>query len=159
MEKLTVATTAWQKDPLGEYTYIRSRRQPLIQRIHMTAIHIKAGQPVKRLHYTGKTLDTGGQEKVESWQEDGTANLRIPRSGAFPALTMEQLFAECNAAIQKFPGARTAITLFASGMLAECSVKPPGCVDDCGFDLRLEQIGEGGLSERQVKHFLEKGQI
>ncbi|MBE7439973.1 MAG: hypothetical protein HS115_16085 [Spirochaetales bacterium] len=157
-ENLTRATAHWQKDPLAEYVYIRSRRQPLIQRLLLTAVHIKEGRAVQRLHYSGRTLDQGGQEKVESWREE-TPAVSNRRTNAFPALTMEQLFAECQASIQKFPGTAPRITLFASGLLAECTVRPPGCADDCGYELRLEQIRPGALSDGEMKQFLEKGSL
>jgi hypothetical protein len=68
-----------------------------------------------------------------------------------PALTVEQLFAQCDSIVASNPGEHITLNTNADGVATSCSFRPQNCADDCdmgfwlsGFDCAAAPPRDGG---------------
>lgn len=104
-----------------------------------TTIEIANDQPIQRsyLAYTYGTCGHSDAGPAETWDEVGAQAVGTHADGA-PALTAEQLFADCEGSLAHDPGTNTlTLTIGSTGVPTRCGYTPNNCLDDCysGFEL------------------------
>jgi len=78
-----------------------------------------------------------GSTAAETWEEVGAQQVGAHPDGA-PALTAEQLFADCETSLAHDPSKNTlTLTIGSVGVPTRCGFTPFNCLDDCysGFEL------------------------
>jgi hypothetical protein len=105
-----------------------------------TTIEIADDQPVERSFvgypYSGAQGDAG----AEAWDEVGAAQIGTHTDGAM-ALTVEQLFAACQASLAQNSSQNTlTLTIGTDGVPTACGYTPNNCVDDCYTGFRLSDF-------------------
>ena len=104
-----------------------------------TTIEVANDQPVGRSYagYTYGGCGSGDAGPSEAWEEVGAQQVGSHTDGA-PALTVEQLFAACQASLAHDPSMNTlTLTIGVDGVPTRCGYTPINCADDCysGFEL------------------------
>jgi hypothetical protein len=107
-----------------------------------TTVEIANDQPVRRryLAYAYGSCGSGDAGPSETWEEVGAQAIGTHADGA-PALTAEELFADCQASLAHDPSMNTlTLTVGSNGVPTRCGYTPINCVDDCYMGFQLSDL-------------------
>lgn len=148
------ATWASAKPSCPDYHY-ESLSSSVFGFCSKTTVEIANDQPIHRsyLAYTSGSCGHSDAGPSETWEEVGAQTIGTHADGA-PALTVEQLFAACQASVAHNPNMNTlTLTIGTEGVPTRCGYTPVNCVDDCysGFELSAVTCGpwptDGGAGD------------
>lgn len=122
----------WTKHKPGPgYAYIYRDFTVMGMHRHITLIVVKDNRVVKRI---AKVLVPDKKDKhqlvVDRSVIQNQAELSQKLSWAAPAITMDQMYTECEKLLAQ-PGMTGKLLITDSGTIRLCSVRPPNCADDC----------------------------
>lgn len=134
--KLTAAMATWAtvkpRCPRYHYSSIVSS---VFGNCAVTTVEIADDQPVRRSYIAQRPCDQQGQV-IEQWDEVDASQVGTHRGPA--ALTVEQLFSECQDVLSSDPTTNTLSLAFnPQGVPDACIARSINCQDDCDRGIRL----------------------
>lgn len=148
--QLDVAAANWRATKPGcpTYSYVRFERS-VFGAGGETSVEISNDVPTRR-RYVVEPWNRPDAAVPVTWEETGAAigshDGGSSASGVYPALTVEELYAECEMVLARDPNTtELQLTAWTSGVLSLCTSRPKNCADDCSSGIVLRSFACGPL--------------
>lgn len=148
------ALARWNRRAVPDYYYLRLDAQPLLGISRLTGVVVRSGE-VDRVFGKAISRNPAGDPVIL-----GTSYSRTPyrddgRINPAYSLTMPRLLEECRLAFSQGEKGKRTFKAGSSGELKSCTVRPPGCQDNCGQSIEVIEFVVGSLSDEEIKSYLQ----